>query len=263
MRMTRLPESIAEQVSETLSVLQKHLNHTIQAIHLFGSAVDGGLKPLSDIDLLVTVNAPVDQSTSGALMSALLSVSAYPGTDASLRGLEVTVLTRADVMPWRYPARRQMQFGEWLRGDIRAGVIEPPMIDHDLAILLTKVRRHSVALYGPPAQEFFDEVPVGDVHRALLATLALWNTEDDWTGDEQNIVLALMRIWYTAMTGDIAAKDAAADWAVPRLPVEHQRIVVAARDAYLGMNALDVADYPKERAALLSHVRSAVRAELR
>lgn len=263
MRIAELPKSIAEQVSETLSILQKHLSHTIQAIHLFGSAVDGGLKPLSDIDLLVTVNAPVEQPTSGALMSALLSVSAYPGADASRRALEVTVLTQADVVPWRYPARRQMQFGEWLRDDIRAGVIEPPMIDHDLAILLTKVRRHSVALYGPPAQEFFDEIPVSDVNRALLATLALWNTEEDWTGDEQNIVLALVRIWYTAMTGDIAAKDAAADWAVQRLPVEYQRIVIAARDAYLGMNALDVADYPKERAALLSHVRSAVRAELR
>ncbi|MDM3843373.1 ANT(3'') family aminoglycoside nucleotidyltransferase, partial [Proteus mirabilis] len=41
------PESIAEQVSEARSILENHLE-TIQAIHLFGSAVDGGLKPFSD-----------------------------------------------------------------------------------------------------------------------------------------------------------------------------------------------------------------------
>ena len=38
-------------------MLQRHLGGTLQALHLFGSAVDGGLKPTSDIDLLATVHA--------------------------------------------------------------------------------------------------------------------------------------------------------------------------------------------------------------
>jgi len=75
--LTKLPESIAGQVSETLSILEKHLGETILAIYLFGSAVDGGLKPLSDIDLLVTVSVPLDDATRVALMSDLLSVSAF------------------------------------------------------------------------------------------------------------------------------------------------------------------------------------------
>lgn len=257
------PECIADQVFDTLSVLENHLGETIQAIHLFGSAVDGGLKPLSDIDLLITVNAPLDESTKVALTSDLLSVSAFPGTDAERRALEVTVLAQEDVVPWRYPARRQMQFGEWLRDDINAGVFEPATTDHDLAILLTKVRRHSIALYGPAAQEFFDEIPAIDVQRSLMETLSLWNTEADWEGDERNIVLALVRIWYTAMTGDIASKDAAADWALHRLPIEHQQIVIAARDAYLGLGAVDLAAYPQERTALLNYIRSSVTAKLR
>src|SRR5690606_14694653 len=165
---TKLPESIADQVSDTLSILENHLGETIQAVHLFGSAVDGGLKPFSDIDLLITVSTPLDESTRAALMSDLLSVSAFPSTDAERRALEVTVLAQKDVVPWRYPARRQMQFGEWLRHDINAGIFEPAMTDHDLAILLTKVRRHSLALYGPAAQEFFDEIPAIDVQRSLL-----------------------------------------------------------------------------------------------
>ncbi|WP_397476044.1 AadA family aminoglycoside 3''-O-nucleotidyltransferase [Pusillimonas sp.] len=261
--ITKLPESIADQVFDALSILENHLGETIQAIHLFGSAVDGGLKPFSDIDLLITVNVPLDASTRAALMSDLLSVSAFPGTDVACRALEVTVLVHEDVVPWRYPARRQLQFGEWLRDNINAGIFEPAMADHDLAILLTQVQRHSVDLYGPAAREFFDEVPVSDVQRSLLETLSLWKTEADWAGDERNIVLALVRIWYTVMTGDIASKDAAADWAVQRLPSQHKHIVIAARDAYLGLGAVDPAAYPQERAELLNYIRSSVMAKLR
>ncbi|MBO1113510.1 AadA family aminoglycoside 3''-O-nucleotidyltransferase [Bordetella petrii] len=258
----KLPESITRQVSDALSILENHLGKTILAIHVLGSAVDDGLKPLSDIDLLVTVRAPLDDSTRTALMSDLLSISAFPGTDPERRALEVTVLAQEDVTPWHYPAKRQMQFGEWLRDDINAGIIEPAMLDHDLAILLTKVRRHSVALFGPPAQEFFDDIPAADVQRSLLDTLSLWNTEADWEGDEVNIVLALVRIWYTAMTGDIASKDAAANWALQRLPAEHHQIVIAARDAYLGLKVEDLAAYPQERTALLDCIRSSVMAKL-
>lgn len=256
-------ESIADQISDTLSVLKHHLGESIWAIHLFGSAVDGGLKPLSDIDLLVTVTAPLAVDIRAALMSELLSVSAFPGTDPIRRALEVTVLAREDVVPWRYPARRQMQFGEWLRDDINAGIFEPALMDHDLAILLTKVRRHSLALFGPAATEVFDEVPVADIQRSLLDTLALWNTESDWEGDERNIVLALARIWYTATTGDIASKDIAANWAVERLPIEYKQIVIAARDGYLGRTTVDLADFPAERKALLAYIRSSVIGMLR
>ena len=60
---TKLPESIADQLSDTLLILENHLGETIQAVHLFGSAVDGGLKPFSDIDLLITVSTPLGEST--------------------------------------------------------------------------------------------------------------------------------------------------------------------------------------------------------
>ncbi|WP_419204711.1 AadA family aminoglycoside 3''-O-nucleotidyltransferase [Bordetella trematum] len=258
---TESPDSIADQLFETRSVLEMHLE-AIRAIHLFGSAVDGGLKPFSDIDLLVTVDAPLNKSTQTALMADLMNVSAFPGTDVKRRALEVTVVALQDVVPWRHPALRQMQFGEWLRDDINAGVFEPAIIDHDLAILLTQVRQHSVALYGPPAHEIFDEIPAVDVQHCLLETLAQWNTEEDWAGDERNIVLTLVRIFYTAMTGKITSKDAAANWALQYLPNETKSIVIAARDAYLGLEAVDLAACPKERENLLSYVRSSVTAQL-
>lgn len=232
-----LASSIEPQLACACAVLERHLAPHIVAIHLFGSAVDGGLRPHSDIDLLVTVDAPPDASARQALMRELLDVSAYPGASASLRALEVTVLALADVVPWRYPARRQMQFGEWLRDDIRAGVIEAPMLDHDLAILLAKVRAHSAAIRGPAAQALFAPVPREDLVRALLDTVAQWNTPQDWAGDERNIVLALARGWYTAATGGIAPKDAAATWLLERIAPEHRPVLRMARAGYLGQAA--------------------------
>ena len=49
------PAQISEQLSHARGVIERHLAATLDTIHLFGSAIDGGLKPDSDIDLLVTV----------------------------------------------------------------------------------------------------------------------------------------------------------------------------------------------------------------
>ena len=42
------------------------------------------------------------------------------------------------------------------------------------------------------------------------------------------------RIWYSAVTGKIAPKDVAADWAMERLPAQYQPVILEARQAYLG-----------------------------
>lgn len=228
------PAEISSQLTDALRVIQRHLGSTLQSVHLYGSALDGGLKPLSDIDLLVTTLARIDDATRRALLSDLLRVSAPPGQSETLRALEATVVVHDDIVPWRYPARRELQFGEWQRADILAGVFEPAMNDHDLAILLTKARLHSIALRGPSADACFDPVPESDLSRALTDTLAQWNMPADWEGDERNVVLALARIWYTASTGSIASKERAADWAIERLPVQHRPLLSEARDAYLG-----------------------------
>nr|WP_217445830.1 AadA family aminoglycoside 3''-O-nucleotidyltransferase [Burkholderia metallica] len=228
-----IPEQITVQVAAARATIERQLGATLEAIHLFGSALDGGLKPRSDIDLLVTVAVRPDEAMRRALMSDLLGASAPPGCAGGMRALEVTVIAHGDVVPWRHPARRELQFGEWLRSDLEAGIVEPPRVDHDLAILLTKARQHGVALVGPPADVLFEPVPARDFAAALLATVAQWEAEPDWRGDECNIVLALARIWYSAATGRIAPKDVAATWVLERLPDAHRPVVAAARAAYL------------------------------
>lgn len=227
-------DEISLQLSQALGVIEHHLKPTVLAVHLYGSALDGGLKPFSDIDLLVTVGTPIEAHVRQALLVDLLAVSSPPGQSAGRRALEVTVVVRDDVVPWRHPARRELQFGEWLRDDIERGVFEPASLDGDLAVLLTKARQHGLALVGPAPADLFDAVPEGDLFKALREALGLWRSPPDWLGDERNVVLTLARILYTATTGTIVSKDFAASWALERLPARHRPILFDALQAHLG-----------------------------
>lgn len=253
-----VPVEIRAQVAAAGTVLKRHLGEALRGIHLFGSAVDGGLKPFSDIDLLVTIDDHVPQAVGRSLMAELLDVSAPPGSPG-LRALEVTVLALPEVVPWRYAPRRELQFGEWLRADIEAGAFEGPVNDPDLAILLTKARQHGVPLVGERPSGLFDAVPRADLARALLDTVAQWNGPEDWAGDERNIVLALARIWYTAETGDIATKDAAATWLLDGGEATlHRALIEQARAAYLGQAKDELTQRPVEVAAFIAHARQAI-----
>ena len=249
---------ISTQLSKVLSVIERHLEPTLLAVHLYGSAVDGGLKPYSDIDLLVTVTVRLDETTRRALLNDLLEVSTFPGESEALRAIEVTVVVHDDIMPWCYPAKRELQFGEWQRNDILAGIFEPATIDIDLAILLTKAREHSVALVGPAVEKLFDPVPEQDLFKALNETLKLWNSQPDWAGDERHVVLTLSRIWYSAATGKIAPKDVAADWAMERLPAQHQPVLLEAKQAYLGQEEDRLASRADELEEFVHFVKSEI-----
>ncbi|MBN9167605.1 MAG: ANT(3'') family aminoglycoside nucleotidyltransferase [Myxococcales bacterium 68-20] len=256
------PQDIAAQLSQAQAVLERHLAGNIVALHLFGSAVDEGLRRDSDIDLMATVRVPLAADARRSLMNALLQVSGRPGGHASMRPLEVTIVVHGEVVPWRYPPMRELQFGEWLRKDLEAGVVEPTVVDRDLAILLTKLRQHSVALRGQPAAEVFDPVPRVDFVQALRDTLELWNGPPDWEGDERNVVLALARIWFSAGTGRIASKDSAAAWVLERLPAALSPVLASARLAYLGTGTDDLADRPAEVAEFVRHAKSAIQGVL-
>ncbi len=252
------PVEIARQLAKACAALERNFAGTLQAIHLFGSAVDGGLKPDSDIDLLATVGTTLTKPVRRSLMMDLLSVSALPGNSGSDRPLEVTVVLRDEVVPWRYPPLRELQFGEWLRDELEAGCIQPAILDPDLAVLLTQVRRNSVTLIGGPASELFDPVPRNDLAKAFSDALAQWNVEADWQGDERNVVLTLARIWFSVATGGIAPKDVAAAWALERLPEMHRPVLAGARASYLGISGDNLAENGMQVAAWIRYVKETI-----
>jgi hypothetical protein len=75
----------------------------------------------------------------------------------------------------------------------------------------------------------------------------------------RNVVLTLARIWSTVATGEIRSKDAAAEWALPRLPEEHRAVLSRARTIYLGGQEEQWHDLAGRVRAHADHVAAEIR----
>nr|BFE79616.1 hypothetical protein GCM10020093_022170 [Planobispora longispora] len=74
-------------------------------------------------------------------------------------------------------------------------------------------------------------------------------------------MLTLARVWTTLATGEIRSKDAAADWALARLPAEHRPVLEHARELYLSRRYSEESWSDELRARVGPHVE-AVLAEI-
>ena len=222
------------QLDRLVALVRDVLGDTLVGAYLFGSAALGGLRPESDLDVLAVVSRPTADGERRRLVQRLLGISGRPTAQGRWRRLELTLVVESDVRPWRYPPRLDFQYGDWLRRDFEAGDLEPwpSRTNPDLAVLLTMVLRADAPLAGPPPGAVLDPVPRSDLARAM--TDGLEPLLADLDDDTRNVVLTLARIWCTLATGEIRAKDAAADWALERLPDEHRPVLARARAAYLG-----------------------------
>jgi predicted nucleotidyltransferase len=223
-----------DQLERLTVLLRDTLGDTLIGVYLYGSAVLGGLRRFSDLDLMVVIDRPTTRKEKRALIDGLLAHSTWPSEAGRLRSVEVTMIVAADVRPWQFPPRMDFQFGGWLRPAFVAGELEPwgSAVNPDLAPLLALTRERGVALAGPPPEEVLDHVPYADLVRASLADLDRLCA--GLAGDTRNIVLTLARIWCTLATGDIVAKDAAAAWLLPQLPNVHREVLRRARAIYVG-----------------------------
>ena len=154
----------------------------------------------------------------------------------SARSIELTIVVQADIRPWRYPPRFDFEYGDWLRPEFEAGNLTPwTSPNPDVAALLTMARLADKPVFGPPAVDAFDPVPRADLDMAIVEGIP--GLLDDLESDTANVVLTFARIWTTLATGVIRSKDAAAGWALSRLPEEHRPVLARARDVYLGDRA--------------------------
>jgi len=215
---------VEEQLDRAVGLVQEVLGDELVGLYLFGSAVLGGLKPTSDLDLLAVSRRPTTTEERRRLAERLLALSKRP------RHLELTVVVQSDVRPWRYPPRMDFQYGDWLRDELERGEIPPPVPNPDLAALITMTVLYGRALAGPPPAEVLAPVPHDDLVRAGVDEID--GILADLDGDTRNMLLTLARIWSTAETGEIRPKDAAADWAIARLPAAHRSVLGRARDGY-------------------------------
>jgi streptomycin 3"-adenylyltransferase len=220
------------QTEDVVHLIRSVLGTDVVGAYLHGSAVLGGLRPHSDLDVLVVAGRQLTATERRALGEGLLAISGvYPRRGTALP-VELTVVVQSDVRPWRYPPRCELLYGEWLRDAFVRGGPPAPGPSPDLAPLLTMVHLGNTPLVGPPPGEVLDPVPPEDLRRALVAGVP--DLLADLEGDTRNVVLTLARIWTTLATGAIRSKDAAAAWALPHLPAEHRPVLARARAIYLG-----------------------------
>ena len=193
-----------DQLGQVVDVLESVLGESLVGAYLHGSAVLGGLRRTSDLDVLAVSARRLTHEEKRALGDRLLAISLRP------RPVELTVVAQPEIRPWRHPANMELQYGDWLRSEFERGEVDPPPgTNPDLAILIAIARRGDRPVAGPPAAEVFDPVPQADVLDAMgRAVPELFPGLED---DTRNSVLTLARIWHTFGTGDIAAKDVAAD----------------------------------------------------
>ncbi|MEV2239191.1 aminoglycoside adenylyltransferase family protein [Micromonospora sp. NPDC049891] len=243
-----------DQIRRLVELLKDVLGDRLVGAYLHGSAVLGGLRPASDIDVLVVVARSLTDRERRLLLDGLLAVS---GPVHQARPVELTAVVAAEVWPWHYPSTVDFQYGEWRREAYLSGVVPQPETMADLALLATAARAGDHPLVGPPPAKVLAPVPRADVVRASLAGVP--GLLDDLDGDTRNVLLTLARVWFTVATGEVRTKDAAADWALARLPPEHRPVLAHARQLYLDCR------YEQERwsEALRAQVRPHVHEVLR
>jgi len=225
------PDPATAQLDALVGLVRRVVADDVVGLYLHGSAVLGGLRPTSDLDLMLVLRRSLSADRRRALVAGILPVSGPPVAGTHARPVELTAVVHADVRPWRYPPRRDFRYGEWLRAEYEAGVVPEPSHDPDLATLLEVVRRAGRPFVGPPPAGLLDPVPPGDLVRGPLEDLPALLA--DLADDTRNVLLTLARMWVTTATGEIVTKDAAAAWATVRLPDPAAAVVDRAGRGYL------------------------------
>jgi streptomycin 3"-adenylyltransferase len=229
----QLPATERGQIDDVVRLARDVLGDDALGAYMFGSSVTSGLRADSDLDILLVSSRRTSESERRSLIDGLLGISRSRGDTTGRRHLEVTVVVRSDVSPWRYPPPMEFQYGDWWRDEFESGDVHPwTRPNPDLAVLLTAARADAVAIFGPPIDRLVDAVPRADLDHALLDVIP--GLMEDLEGDVRNVLLTLARVWFTLETGTIASKDVAADWAITRLPAGRGDAIRLARAGYLG-----------------------------
>ncbi|MEW2067407.1 aminoglycoside adenylyltransferase domain-containing protein [Streptomyces sp. NPDC007346] len=225
-----------------LTPLLNHLDREnpgdVVGVYLYGSASASGLRPDSDVDLLVLTRRSLTAPERAALVSLLLDSSGwrghaerFPGA-AHRRPMELTGLVVDDVVPLTDSPRRDFQYGEWLRADLVNGRLPRPTDDPDVVVLLATAHSACRVLAGRAFGDVVPLVPPELLRKAVLAVVP--DVLEGIEGDERNALLTLARILVTLDTGRIVSKDAAAEAVAPTLTAADRGLLELARAGYLG-----------------------------
>lgn len=255
------PESgvalVPAEAAAAVELARACLGASFVAAYLHGSAVAGGLRPDSDVDVLLVVGEPIAVEVRRRLLAGLMQVSGR-GRGDPRRPLEVIAVSLDELRRFVHPPRAEFLYGEWLRAAFEAGAVPEAKTDPDLTIVLAQARENATTLAGPDAAALLPVVRPCDLRRAIGDALpALLRGLE---GDERNVLLTLARMWCTLEAGRIVSKDAAGAWAAARLPERTGTLLDLARRGYLGEVDDEWASRREETAAVAADLAKRVAA---
>jgi predicted nucleotidyltransferase len=225
---------VEAQIESLVNGVRDLLGEDVVGAYLHGSAVLGGLRPRSDLDVIVVSKRRTSAGEKRRLVDLLLALSVRGGSIGPPRPIELDVVVHSEIRPWRYPPAFDFHFSELWRTEFESGRVEPwrNSTNPDLASAITMALVGETVLLGPPPAEVFDPVPRGDYIEAILRDTETVDAFLSW--DTRNVVLTLPRIWSAIATDDVHSKESAAAWALPRLPEEHRHVLERALATYRG-----------------------------
>jgi len=227
---------VREQVYRLLDGLRAALADNLTGVYLHGSLAMACFNPArSDVDLLVIADQAMPVETKRDLAWLLLDISRCPSS------VELSCLSRADLVPWRYPTPFDFHYSEkWrdayvrdLAGDGWREWNATHRCDEDLAAHIAVTRRRGVCLYGPPVADVFPAVPRRDFLASVLAdVLSPEFGLDAVANNPAYVVLNACRTLAYLRSGEILSKDEGGVWALQALPGRFHPTLAAALDAY-------------------------------
>ncbi len=233
MTTLRTVEGDDSQVQSVVSLLHRILVSNLVGVYLYGSGVQPGLGPWSDIDILAVTERTLTDGDRSLLVEGMLHISVPVRSGSTRRPLELAVVDKRTIKPWRYPPQLEFLFGEWLREAFESfGPPQYPCARPDLTTVLAMAAEMNRCFMGPPLGRVIGRIPDRDLLRSLLEGIP--GLLDNLAWDPANVLLTLARIWFTLETNRFCPKDDAGRWVQLRLTRTQRQIVEEAIRWYWG-----------------------------
>ena len=223
------------QLDRVVAGFRSALADALVGVYLHGSLVLGCFNAnRSDVDLLVVTARRMKRAEREAVAELCLRESGSYERPGWPRPLELSILTREQLHPWRYPTPFDFHFAESHRPILERGEVAEgeQLVDHDLAAHVTVLRARRRPLYGPPVEEVFPAVP-REHHADSLRRDFVW-ARDRGNAAPRYALLSMGRVWATLATGEIHSKDSGTAWAAERVPHELRPLLERALASYRG-----------------------------
>lgn len=223
------PRAFAARLADDLA---ETLGPNLVGVYLHGSLALSCFNPArSDVDVLVVSTRELASEARRRLVELLLHRSGNPYP------IELSVLTEADLKPWRYPTPYDFHFGESLRPKLlqelaRGSLTLPAGPDTDLAGHIGLLRERGEVLAGPPIDEVFPPVPEADFLHSILSDLQWIRKPETRMGGRIYGVLNACRVLAYLRGAGILSKREAADWGLDALPESVRPILESSLAAY-------------------------------